>query len=892
MVKVVQNYDELENGPLSYSLNAITKFKSVRKKAIRNKVAYPSSDLTPQYKLEFILDEEKSSNWEQKLCAPLSSKRYKKKFFFVARAYFLDFFRFFMIRGAKSTLSSSLIFLQTPDFSLLKSLSQLFLKKKIVTKALPIWVSEKVSAFRTEGTRRASIEIPPQKKSSDPLYTLYERKATGSFSETLHLKEDNSYYDLISESFRNFYLGDLFQKYKTVWVEIPRLLALKSTRDIGFKKLDKKPFSKRKKTGRLLVKNLFSYYSLFFVKKKTSCWAAITSLLKTKNLRAFRIDLKFGRIFDKDLKNYQKGSRRTHKFKVSPFVLTRFYSGRRKAKLRKIGLIGAYKKNYDLLFQGNRNFLYIGEPSKTALLFFTRRGLTRKANRIPRDLGAYYKEATYYMNQCLVRYQIRMHRNVRFEPISRIFRGRLYFIQPWVLQHNPSLVLYAAVVSLESKKLALKKLFRRNTCLFNSFSFFFAGKKRLELFLNYYFYPKKKFFWKNYKVPLYNKSKLVRRFRNWAPKRSSRLGYRTLSRKGTTQLLILDYINFKKKIFKHEEPTRIFIRHHSKINKGWGFRDFILAEGSLFDSNFLSKITTVFLHKNCGNYKPSFRFQKWKKPLNHRINQLTINLNGESLTHFAATSDYKTLKKSLGKKRPAVKEGLLPFNLKVVYPYNNKKRTKKPAIKVNSANLSQAGSYLDMFYNSIVEEGLKKPQGIVTLHTLHNNPGFREYKPTNFRLNFFKKTYHIIDFFFPQEQLKNISSIFANYSQAVFFFKSFFLADILTNRSPKLECFCFGFLSKELLSKKKNLKNHPKLLKFRKEPRTYRKAKNLVALRPFGLDIPEPATLTANWEDYENFHSSKFVGIRDKDGNLTRDTHARIRFLGLTAKKLILNARP
>ena len=246
----------------------------------------------------------------------------------------------------------------------------------------------------------------------------------------------------------------------------------------------------------------------------------------------------------------------------------------------------------------------------------------------------------------------------------------------------------------------------------------------------------------------------------------------------------------------------------------------------------------------------------------------------------------------MGKKRPAVKEGLLPFNLKVVYPYNNKKRTKKPAIKVNSANLSQAGSYLDMFYKSIVEEGLKKPQGIVTLHTLHNNPGFREYKPTNFRLNFFKKTYHIIDFFFPQEQLKNISSIFANYSQAVFFFKSFFLADILTNRCSKLECFCFGFLSKELLSKKKNLKNHPKLLKFRKEPRTYRKAKNLVALRPFGLDIPEPATLTANWEDYENFHSSKFVGIRDKDGNLTRDTHARIRFLGLTAKKLILNARP
>lgn len=445
---------------------------------------------------------------------------------------------------------------------------------------------------------------------------------------------------------------------------------------------------------------------------------------------------------------------------------------------------------------------------------------------------------------------------------------------------------------MESKKLALKKLFRRNSLLFNSFSFFFVGKKRLELFLNYYFYPKKPFFWKNYKIPLYNKSKVVRRFRNWSPKRTVRLGYRTLSRKGTTQLLILDYINFKKKIFKHEEPTRIFIRHHSKINKGWVFRDFVLSEGGFFASNPLSKITTAFLQKNCGNYKPSFRFQKWKKPLNHRINQLTINLNGESLIHFAATSDYKTLKKSLGKKKPAVKEGLLTFNLKVVYPYNNKKRTAKPAVKVNAANLSQAGSYLDIFYNSIVEEGLKKPQDIVTLHTLHNNPGFREYRPTNFRLNFFKKTYHIIDFFFPQEQLKNVSSIFANYSQAPFFFKSFFLGDIFRNCDSKLECFYFGFFSKKPFFEKKNLKNHPKLLKFRKEPRTYRKAKNLVALKPFGLDVPEPATLTANWEDYENLHSSKFVGIRDKDGNLTQDTHKRIRFLGLVAKKLILNARP
>ena len=267
-------------------------------------------------------------------------------------------------------------------------------------------------------------------------------------------------------------------------------------------------------------------------------------------------------------------------------------------------------------------------------------------------------------------------------------------------------------------------------------------------------------------------------------------------------------------------------------------------------------------------------------------------MSGESLIHFAATSDYKTSKKSLGKKRQQVKKGLVPFNSRVVYPYNNKKRTAKPAIKVNAANLSQASSYLDMFYNSIAESGLTNPHSITTLHTLHNNPGFREYTPTNFRLNFFKKTYHIIDCFYPQEQLKNVSSIFAPYSQAIFFFKSFFLGDILASQLSKLECFYFGFFLNKVFLSKKTLKNHPKLLKFRKEPRAYRKAKNLVVLRPFGLDIPEPATLTSNWEDYENLHSSKFVGIRDKDGNLTRDTHVRIRLLGLRAKKLILNARP
>ena len=364
-----------------------------------------------------------------------------------------------------------------------------------------------------------------------------------------------------------------------------------------------------------------------------------------------------------------------------------------------------------------------------------------------------------------------MHRAAKTEPIFRLLREKLYFRQPWVLQHNPSIVLYAAVVSLESKKLALKKLFRTNSVLFNSFGFFFARKKRLELFLDYYFYPKKSFFWKNYKIPLYNKSKLFRRFRNWAPKRSGRLGYRTLSRKGTTQLLILDYLNFKKKIFKHEEPTRIFIRHHSKINKGWIFRDFSLAEGFSFESEELSKITEVFLKKNLGNYKPSFRFQRWRKPLNHRINQLSFSLDGESLIHFASTSDYKTSKKSLGKRKPVAKKGLLPFSPKVVYPYNNKKRTKRPAIKVNAAKLAQATSYLDMFYNSIIKTCLTKPEALSTLHTLHNNPGFREYIPTNFRLNFFKKTYHIIDFFYSQEQLKNISSIFAAYSQSVFFLK-------------------------------------------------------------------------------------------------------------------------
>ena len=269
------------------------------KKAIRTRIAYPSSDLTPQYKLEDILDEEKNFNWERAFHTPFLLKNYKKTKFFVRNAYYLDYLRFFMVRGAKSTFSSSLIFLETPHFKVLTTLNQLVLKKKVVTLKSPIWVSEEASAWRTQGTKRTPIKIPPQQKSSDPLYTSNERKATGSFSETLHLEEDNEQaYNVISESFRNFYLGERFLKYKSARIEIPRLLALKSTKEVNFQRLNKKPYSKKKKTGKLLVKTLFSYYFLFFATKKTSSWAAVASLLKTKNLRAFRIDLKFFRIFD------------------------------------------------------------------------------------------------------------------------------------------------------------------------------------------------------------------------------------------------------------------------------------------------------------------------------------------------------------------------------------------------------------------------------------------------------------------------------------------------------------------------------------------------------------------------------------------------------------------
>ena len=645
MVELFKNYDKLEDVSLEYALTAVTKLTSVRKKAIKNRVAYPGYDIAPQYKLESILDEQKRYSCERALRKPFLPKGYIKRNFFVKDALFLDFFRFFIVRGAKSAFSSSLSFLKTTDVKVLSTSSFLSLrKKKIVTITRPLWLEEKGATLRTQGIRRVRIKVPPQQKSSDPVYTLNERKATNSFSETLHLLENRDY-DQISESFRNFYLGSRWEEYKSFPIEIPRLLALKSVKPVNFKILDKKFSSKKEKTGKLLVSTLIQYHSLFFSSNKTACWAAIASLVKTKNIRAFRIDLKFFRIFDKDLLNYQKGSKKALNFKISPFALTKFYSSRKKAKLRRIGLISAYKKNYDLLFQGNRNFNNLGNPSKQSLLFFTRRGAPRKANVIPRDLGIYYKEAPYYMNQCLVRYQIRMHRGARPYRIFQLFRGRLYFLQPWVIQFNPSVVLYSAIVSLESKKLALKKLFRRNTLLFGSFGFFFARKKRVELFLDYYFYPKKSFFWKNYKIPLYNKFRLFRRFRNWSPKRSGRLGYRTLSRKGTTQLLILNYLDFKKKIFKHPEPTRIFIRHLSKINKSWVFRDFSLSDKWSFQSEEISKITEVFLKKNFGNYKPSFRFQNWRKPLNDRISQLNINLSGESLIHFSSTSDYKTSKK-------------------------------------------------------------------------------------------------------------------------------------------------------------------------------------------------------------------------------------------------------
>ena len=328
----------------------------------------------------------------------------------------------------------------------------------------------------------------------------------------------------------------------------------------------------------------------------------------------------------------------------------------------------------------------------------------------------------------------------------------------------------------------------------NRFKFYAFKKKFFKIPVYGDSVARRAFFYRNYKLRFFDSSNHSARRRNWAAKKAGRLGLKNFVKKATSQILILDYFNFHKKIFKHPEPTRIYIRYISRSLKGWRFRDFRLNSNFSVEKRFSSKLTSVFEKKNATDYKPTFNFDTMKKKLNHLLKQFAINIDAEAVQHFASVSNLKTAKKDIGLKKLAVKNIFLNQPPFIAYPINDKKRTRKPAKKISMSKLSKLSSYSQLWFNDLLDNIVSLNTFLTSFFTLHQNPGFRLYQPTNFRLNFFKRTFHVIDFYFPQEELRNTSSIFSSYSKALPFFSSFFVDNgIKASDKKSLDFFQFGF---------------------------------------------------------------------------------------------------
>lgn len=95
----------------------------------------------------------------------------------------------------------------------------------------------------------------------------------------------------------------------------------------------------------------------------------------------------------------------------------------------------------------------------------------------------------------------------------------------------------------------------------------------------------------------------------------------------------------------------------------------------------------------------------------------------------------------------------------------------------------------------------------------------------------------------------NASSILASYSKAYSYFTFFFNDSLTHNPGHKKEKFLnffnFGFLSLRPLPQKIRRETY-QAMRFRRETRLYKKHKAQIILKPFGLDVPDASTLTAN----------------------------------------------
>ena len=308
-----------------------------------------------------------------------------------------------------------------------------------------------------------------------------------------------------------------------------------------------------------------------------------------------------------------------------------------------------------------------------------------------------------------------------------------------------------------------------------------------------------------------------------------------------------------------------------------------------------SKLVKLFQKKSVTDYRPSFSFERTKKRLHSQIFQFRANLDGESLQHFASVSDHKTSRKNLGCKILPSKNVFLFYPTTLVYPVNSAKRTRNPAIKAHTAMFSGALNYSEMWFNGLLDNILGLGSVCPLVHALRENPGFKIYKVRNFRLNYFKKTKHALDYHWPQEHLMNVSSILASYSKAYSYFTFFFNDSFTHKREYKeekfLNFFNFGFLSLRPLSQKIRRETY-QAMRFRRETRLYRKHRPQIVLKPFGLDVPDASTLTANWKDYEKFHITQFDGIWGPDGKPTPDTIRRVAIALAKVRAIVKHVRP
>ena len=481
------SFSSLLSSTKEYHILAALRLTSVKKKLIRGRVAYPGSDIIRENTV--LRFDEAFEPKENHLTTNLRSKIRRKVAFHLKRIIYLDFLKLFLKKGSKLSFTAS--FQHLSFFFMLSKQAISYVETPwnrtgfgILARTFVVWLTKQSFTDRTQDFRRIKISVNPGRKSSNPAHTYRERRATASFAEALHVTVlDN--FDCVSESFRSFYEGETVMSYKGTSILIPRILALKAKDPVVFKKLNRSSFSKRKYTTKFLLQTLFRYHGLFFFAKKIVFFSVFFSVLRTKNLRAFRLDFKFLGVSEKSFRNYKKGSEKALSFETSPFLKIGFYSGRKKAKQRRIGILRKYFKQRDILFHMPIRSITIWYPARFSLLFFRLRRTLRHKNVLLHQLTFFYRNSSYFLVKTIARVYHASGIWAIHAMLESCFKGnmfkRLYFSRKPKKEVFSFVLIYPFLVSFESSILSFKKLLRFNSRFTNSFKFYAFKQKYFKI---------------------------------------------------------------------------------------------------------------------------------------------------------------------------------------------------------------------------------------------------------------------------------------------------------------------------------------------------------------------------------------------------------------------------